>query len=152
IAGAALCSMTDGVLGHRKRRAPLSSQSARWALPGGVAIELERRLSEQQTSVMANTGSQVWFITGSSRGLGRTLVDAALAAGHHVVATARTPSDRDDVVKRYGKRMRAAALDVTDPEQAVKAVQGAVDAFGRIDVAVNNAGYANIDSAEDLPL
>lgn len=101
---------------------------------------------------MANTGSQVWFITGSSRGLGRALVDAALAAGHRVVATARRPSDLDDVVKRYGERVRAAALDVTDPEQAVRAVKGAVEAFGRIDVAVNNAGYANTDSAEDLPL
>ena len=101
---------------------------------------------------MANTGWQVWFITGSSRGLGRALVDAALAAGHRVVATARRPSELDDVAKRYGERVRAAALDVTDPEQAVLAVQGAVEAFGRIDVAVNNAGYANTDSAEDLPL
>ena len=81
---------------------------------------------------MTNTGSQVWFITGSSRGLGRALVDAALSAGHRVVATARRRSDLDDVAKRYGERVRAAALDVTDPEQAVRAVQGAVETFGRI--------------------
>jgi len=108
--------------------------------------DLVRRRWEQQTAVMTNTGSQVWFITGSSRGLGRALVDAALSAGHRVVATARRRSDLDDVAKRYGERVRAAALDVTDPEQAVRAVQGAVETFGRIDVVVNNAGYANTDS------
>src|SRR5690349_21486665 len=114
--------------------------------------DLERRRCEQQTTVMTNTGSQVWFITGSSRGLGRALVDAALSAGHRVVATARRRSDLDDVAKRYGEHVRTAALDVTDPEQAVRAVQEAVEAFGRIDVVANNAGYANTDSAEDLPL
>jgi NAD(P)-dependent dehydrogenase (short-subunit alcohol dehydrogenase family) len=48
--------------------------------------------------------------------------------------------------------VKTVALDVTDPEQSVRAVQEAVAAFGRIDVVVNNAGYANTDSAEDLPL
>lgn len=101
---------------------------------------------------MTNTGQQVWFITGSSRGLGRALVGATLAAGHRVVASARRPSDLDDVAKQYGERVKAVALDVTEPEQAVRAVREAVEVFGRIDVLVNNAGYANTDSAEDLPL
>ncbi|NVB77373.1 MAG: SDR family NAD(P)-dependent oxidoreductase [Kofleriaceae bacterium] len=96
--------------------------------------------------------SNVWFITGSSRGLGRALVEAALGAGHRVAATARKPADLDDVVKRYGDRVKAIALDVTRPDDAVRAVKDAVDAFGRIDVVVNNAGYANTDSAEDFPL
>ncbi|MDI1429621.1 SDR family NAD(P)-dependent oxidoreductase [Polyangium sorediatum] len=101
---------------------------------------------------MSENDSQVWFITGSSRGLGRALALAVLAAGHHVVATARKPADLEDLVKQYGDRVKTVALDVTQPEQAVRAVQQAVDAFGRIDVLVNNAGYANIDSAEDIPL
>jgi NAD(P)-dependent dehydrogenase (short-subunit alcohol dehydrogenase family) len=99
-----------------------------------------------------NSTSKVWFITGSARGLGRALVEGVLAAGHRVVATARKPPDLDDIVERYGDRVKAVALDVTQPEQAVRAVKQAVDAFGRIDVLVNNAGYANVDSAEDLPL
>lgn len=104
------------------------------------------------SSRMRNNPSRVWFITGSSRGLGRAILQAALAAGHRVVATARRPADLDEVVKRYGDQVRAVALDVTQPEQAVRAVAEAVAAFGRIDVLVNNAGYANTGSAEDLPL
>jgi NAD(P)-dependent dehydrogenase (short-subunit alcohol dehydrogenase family) len=100
---------------------------------------------------MANE-ARVWFITGSSRGLGRAIALAALEAGDRVVATARKPADLDDVAKRYGQRVKPVALDVTDPEQAARAVKSAVEAFQRIDVLVNNAGYANTDSAEDMPL
>jgi len=101
---------------------------------------------------MTNINSQVWFITGSSRGLGRALVHSALEAGHRVIATARHPEDLEDLLKPYTERAKAVALDVTDPEQAERAVQQALATFGRIDVLVNNAGYANTDSAEDLPL
>jgi NAD(P)-dependent dehydrogenase (short-subunit alcohol dehydrogenase family) len=100
----------------------------------------------------ANDDEQVWFITGSSRGLGRAIAEGVLDAGHRVVATARKPSDLDDLVKARGDRVKVVALDVTSPEQSARAVKEAVDAFGRIDVLVNNAGYANTSSAEDLPL
>ena len=63
--------------------------------------------------------SQVWLITGSSRGLGRALADAVLAAGHRLVATARDPGRLSDLVARHGDRVRAVALDVTD-ERAAK--------------------------------
>ncbi|MEU3185628.1 oxidoreductase [Streptomyces sp. NPDC006923] len=96
------------------------------------------------------TQSQVWFITGSSRGLGRATAEAALAAGHRVVATARRPAQLDDLVRTYGERVRAVALDVTDAEAARAAVQGAVDAFGGLDVIVNNAGYGDIAAVEDV--
>ena len=99
-----------------------------------------------------NTSSNVWFITGSSRGLGRALVDAVLAGGHRVVATARNPASLAPLVERHGDRVKLVALDVTKPEDAARAVEEAVKAFGRIDVLVNNAGYANTGSAEDLPL
>jgi len=94
--------------------------------------------------------SKVWFITGSSRGLGRTLAEAVLAAGHQLVASARNPKQLDDLVQRYGQQIRPVALDVSDADAATKAVQTAIDAFGRIDVVVNNAGYANVDSFEDM--
>ena len=94
--------------------------------------------------------SQVWLITGSSRGLGRSLAEAVLAAGNRLVATARDPRQLADLVAKYGERVRAVALDVTDSAAARQAVQAVVDAFGRLDVLVNNAGYANVASAEDM--
>ncbi|MDX3214078.1 SDR family NAD(P)-dependent oxidoreductase [Streptomyces sp. ME02-6991-2B] len=95
---------------------------------------------------------QVWFITGSSRGLGRSVAEEALAAGHRVVATARRTSSLDDLAAQYGDRLLSVPLDVTDPAQAESAVAAAVDAFGRIDVVVNNAGYADIAPIEQVTL
>jgi NAD(P)-dependent dehydrogenase (short-subunit alcohol dehydrogenase family) len=96
--------------------------------------------------------SKVFLITGSARGLGRDIAEAALSAGHRVLAAARTPSQLDDLVTKYGDQIRPFALDVTDPAGALDAVQTAVDAFGRLDVVVNNAGYANVASVEDFTL
>jgi len=94
--------------------------------------------------------SKVFLVTGSSRGLGRSIAEAVLEAGHQLVATARTPGQLDDLVGKYGDQVRAVALDVTDPVAAEAAVQVAVQAFGRLDVVVNNAGYANLASVEDI--
>jgi NAD(P)-dependent dehydrogenase (short-subunit alcohol dehydrogenase family) len=96
--------------------------------------------------------SKVWLITGSSRGLGRALAEAVLAAGHRLVATARNPAHFADLVERYRDRIRAVALDVTDDRAADHAIQSAVDAFGRVDVLVNNAGYGDVNSIEDTTL
>src|SRR5467141_895637 len=93
---------------------------------------------------------KVWLITGSSRGLGRALAEAVLDAGDKLVATARKPAQLADLVDRYGGQVRAVALDVTDGRAAGHAIQSAVDAFGRLDVLVNNAGYANVNSIEDM--
>ncbi|MDQ1570041.1 MAG: hypothetical protein QOF79_715, partial [Actinomycetota bacterium] len=84
--------------------------------------------------------SQVFLITGASRGLGRDIVEAALAAGHSVVAGARKPEQLDDFVTRYGSRIVPVRLDVTDQDAAAAAVRAATDSFGRLDVVVNNAG------------
>ena len=94
--------------------------------------------------------AKVFLVTGSSRGLGRQIAEKALAAGHEVVATARTPEQLSDLVERYGARVRAVRLDVTDPEAARAAVAVAVTEFGRLDVVVNNAGYANTAAVEDI--
>jgi NAD(P)-dependent dehydrogenase (short-subunit alcohol dehydrogenase family) len=95
--------------------------------------------------------TQTWFITGSSRGFGRNLTVAALEAGDQVVATARRPEQLDDLVKEYGDRVLPVALDVTDGSAATAALQAGVDRFGRIDVVVNNAGYANVSPVETTP-
>ncbi|WP_382305014.1 SDR family NAD(P)-dependent oxidoreductase [Herbiconiux sp. UC225_62] len=91
---------------------------------------------------------QIWFITGSSRGFGRSLVSAALEAGDRVVATARRPEQLADLAEKYGDRILPVALDVTDTEQARAAVAQGVERFGRLDVIVNNAGYANVSPIE----
>ncbi|NLU18372.1 MAG: SDR family NAD(P)-dependent oxidoreductase, partial [Serratia liquefaciens] len=93
--------------------------------------------------------SQVWLITGSSRGLGLQLAQAVLAAGHRLVATARQPQQLQPLVEQYGEQVVTVALDVTDASAAKGAVQAALDSFGRLDVVVNNAGYGNIAPVED---
>ncbi len=85
----------------------------------------------------------MWFITGSSRGFGRAIAVAALAAGDQVVATARRPEQLADLVEQYGDRVLCPALDVTDAQAARAALDAGVERFGRLDVVVNNAGYAN---------
>jgi NAD(P)-dependent dehydrogenase (short-subunit alcohol dehydrogenase family) len=92
--------------------------------------------------------TQTWFITGSARGIGRALTEAALDAGDRVVATARTPSQLTDLAERCPGRLLPVALDVTDPAQVAAAVAAGVDRFGRLDVVVNNAGYANLAPIE----
>jgi NAD(P)-dependent dehydrogenase (short-subunit alcohol dehydrogenase family) len=94
--------------------------------------------------------SQVWLVTGSSRGLGRRVVEAALERGHRVLATARNPATLADLLEAHGDRLATIAHDVADPAQARAAVQAAVGAFGRLDVVVNNAGYAELASVEDM--
>jgi NAD(P)-dependent dehydrogenase (short-subunit alcohol dehydrogenase family) len=96
--------------------------------------------------------SRVWLITGSSRGLGRALAEAVLAAGHKLVATARNPAQLADLVERYGDQVSAVALDVTNEPAAARAVVLATEAFGRLDVLVNNAGYGDISPIEDTSL
>lgn len=91
-----------------------------------------------------------WLITGASRGFGRALAEAVLAAGDRLVATARRPEQLADLVSRYGDQVRAVALDVTDTVAARDAVRTAVDAFGGLDVVVNNAGYANSAPIEEM--
>jgi NAD(P)-dependent dehydrogenase (short-subunit alcohol dehydrogenase family) len=95
---------------------------------------------------------QVWLITGSSRGLGRALAQAVLDKGHKLVATARNPAQLADLAERYGDQVRTVALDVTDEQAADSAITAAFEAFGRLDVLVNNAGYGNVGPIEDTSL
>jgi NAD(P)-dependent dehydrogenase (short-subunit alcohol dehydrogenase family) len=90
----------------------------------------------------------VWLITGSSRGLGRALVHAALERGNSVVATARRPEQLQDVVAAHPHDVLALPLDVTDAGAVKAAIRTGVERFGRLDVVVNNAGYANVAPIE----
>jgi len=94
--------------------------------------------------------SKVWLVTGSASGLGRNIAEAVLASGDRLVATARDPRRLEDLVEKYGDEVRTAPLDVADEDAAYAAVKVAVDAFGRLDVVVNNAGYGDIAPFEQL--
>jgi NAD(P)-dependent dehydrogenase (short-subunit alcohol dehydrogenase family) len=93
---------------------------------------------------------QVWLITGSSRGFGRSLAQAVLAAGHQLIATARSTDPLAELAEHYGEQVRAVSLDVTDPAAAQRAADTAVTEFGHLDVVVNNAGYANVAPIETI--
>lgn len=92
---------------------------------------------------------RVWLVTGASRGLGATLVEALLAHGDAVVATARST---EAITERFGAHpmLLPVRLDVTDEEQARAAVAAALDKFGRLDVLVNNAGYGVLGAVEEV--
>jgi NAD(P)-dependent dehydrogenase (short-subunit alcohol dehydrogenase family) len=83
--------------------------------------------------------NNVWFVTGASRGMGIDIAQAALAAGHSVVATGRDAARVETAIGAH-ENLLAVALDVTDPAAAERAVSAAVGRFGRINVLVNNAG------------
>jgi NAD(P)-dependent dehydrogenase (short-subunit alcohol dehydrogenase family) len=94
----------------------------------------------------------VWFITGSSRGLGRSLASAVLARGYRCVAAARNVGDVSDLASRYPRTALALTLDVTNPTQRGQALAAAHATFGGIDVLVNNAGIgynAAVEEGED---
>ena len=98
--------------------------------------------------------SKVWLITGSSRGLGRALAEAVLAAGHRLVATARNPAQLADLVERYPLiRIRAVALNVTDDRAADHAVGVRfVVAFGRVECSSTMRATGMSTSIEDTSL
>jgi NAD(P)-dependent dehydrogenase (short-subunit alcohol dehydrogenase family) len=93
---------------------------------------------------------KVWFITGTSRGFGRLWAQAALARGDKVAATARDVNTLASLLERYPDRILPIALDVTDRIAVFQAVKQAHKKFGRLDVAINNAGYGLFGAIEEL--
>src|SRR6476646_12291469 len=91
----------------------------------------------------------VWFITGASRGFGLEITREALCRGDSVVATARNPQAVHDAIPDGGDRLLAVGLDVGVSEQVTRAVQAAIERFGRIDVLVNNAGRGLVGAVEE---
>jgi NAD(P)-dependent dehydrogenase (short-subunit alcohol dehydrogenase family) len=94
--------------------------------------------------------NKVWFITGTSKGFGRVWAEAALARGDQVVATARDVKTLAPLAERYKDRVAALPLDVTDRTAVFKTVAQAKERFGRIDVAVNNAGFGLFGAIEEI--
>src|SRR5207344_571817 len=92
---------------------------------------------------------RVWFITGAGRGLGVDIAEAALAAGHAVVATGRNTEAVADAVGEAGDVL-VVELDITSLASAEAAVRAAVERFARVDVLVNNAGNFYAGFFEEL--
>lgn len=93
--------------------------------------------------------SDVWLITGCSKGLGKALAEVALTAGYRVVATARKLPDVEDLKEQFGEAVLPSTLDVTDGHSVAEAFSAAEKAFGRVDVLVNNAGYGYLAAIEE---
>jgi NAD(P)-dependent dehydrogenase (short-subunit alcohol dehydrogenase family) len=98
---------------------------------------------------MSDGDARVWFITGSTSGFGRALVDAARQRGEHVAAAARRPDALADIT---GEEVLVVGLDVTDPEAIAPSLDAAVKRFGRIDVLVNSAGVGYVGALEEMSL
>ncbi|OBJ42797.1 short-chain dehydrogenase/reductase [Mycolicibacterium mucogenicum] len=97
-----------------------------------------------------STPAQTWLITGASKGLGRALAEAALAAGDQVVAAVRNPDSVADLSTSYGDRFTTVAFDARDASAAARPIEAAIDRYGRLDVLVNNAGRAIVGAAEEV--
>lgn len=96
-----------------------------------------------------NNEKSVWFITGANKGLGAAIAREALEKGCKVVAAARNPESAADVLGDSPDILRV-RLDLTDAEHIRAAARAALDAFGRVDVLVNNAGYGLMGHFEEL--
>ncbi|WP_414583352.1 SDR family NAD(P)-dependent oxidoreductase [Scytonema sp. PCC 10023] len=99
---------------------------------------------------MSSNNKKVWLITGSSSGFGRALAEAVLKHGDRLIATARKPEQLNDLVSQYPETVKAVRLDITNKTAVKAAVDAALEAFGRIDVLVNNAGYGLIGALEEV--
>ncbi|EKM51800.1 uncharacterized protein PHACADRAFT_177214 [Phanerochaete carnosa HHB-10118-sp] len=98
------------------------------------------------------SSSRVWLVTGSSSGFGQAMVEFALKKGDKAVATLRKPEELADLQAQYGPtQLLILKLDVTQPKEIISVFAQAKNAFGRIDVVFNNAGFAAAGELEGTP-
>jgi len=99
---------------------------------------------------MSSSKRNVWFITGTSTGLGRAFAEYAIQQGYQVVVTARNVTAVQDLVDKSPENVLAAKLDVNNIEDIKASLKAAVDRFGGIDVLINNAGYSLTGAFEEV--
>lgn len=92
---------------------------------------------------------KVWLVTGASKGLGLSLVKRLLTEGYKVAATSRTVQSLE---KEVGTSANFLPLEVniTDEKSVSNAITKTLETFGTIDVVVNNAGYGQLGTLEEL--
>lgn len=93
---------------------------------------------------------KVWFVTGASKGLGLCLVKKLLANGYHVVATTRNTQSLIDEIGEVSETFLPLEVSLTDNHNVKTAIEKSIAHFGKIDVVVNNAGYGQIGTLEEL--
>ena len=96
---------------------------------------------------------KVVLVTGAGKGIGKEIALACADAGADIVAGSRTVSEVEQVaeeVRKAGQRAEAWQLDVTEVSSIEEFVGKTLDAFGRIDVLVNNAGTSKVQPALDF--
>ena len=92
----------------------------------------------------------VWFITGASKGLGLLLAKQLLARGYRVAATSRTV---DALIAELGPaspRFLPVAMEIAEERSVAEAARATLAHFGTIDVVVNNAGYGQFGTPEEV--
>ena len=94
--------------------------------------------------------AKVFFITGASKGFGLELTRQLLTAGHSVAATSRSLAGLRDAVATDSSAFLPLKVDLTDGSNVGKAVDQAIESFGRLDVVINNAGYGQLGGIEEL--
>ncbi|MGS2763697.1 SDR family NAD(P)-dependent oxidoreductase [Sinomicrobium sp. M5D2P9] len=93
---------------------------------------------------------KVWFITGASKGLGLALTRLALSQGDKVVATSRNTDALKKSITGHQDNFLPLNVDITSDKEVKNAVRQSIEKFGRLDVVVNNAGYALVGSMEEM--
>ncbi|MGE8553765.1 MAG: SDR family NAD(P)-dependent oxidoreductase [Chryseobacterium jejuense] len=93
---------------------------------------------------------KVWFVTGASKGLGFELVKKLLSEGFRVAATSRTI---ESLISSFGEtsdNFLPLSVNIKDNNDIKSVISKTVEHFGQIDVVVNNAGYGQIGTLEEL--
>ncbi len=98
----------------------------------------------------AKNNPQVWFITGASKGFGLEMVSQLLQQGHQVAATSRDVAELRRAADMDSADFLPLAVDLTTESSVGAAIAATIARFGRLDVVVNNAGYGQLGSLEEL--
>ncbi|MFD0795607.1 SDR family oxidoreductase [Mucilaginibacter litoreus] len=93
---------------------------------------------------------KVWFVTGASKGLGLTLVKRLLKEGYKVAATSRNAETLRQEVNNHTADFLPLQVNLTDSNSVKDAVKQIITQLGAIDVVVNNAGYGQLGTLEEL--
>ena len=106
------------------------------------------RTIKRNRKIKSMNKTQIWFVTGASKGLGLALAQELLADGHLVAATSRDAQALKEAVGAHPNFL-ALQMDLNDESDVASAIAATVARWGRVDVVVNNAGYGQMGALEE---